>query len=543
MTELHAMPGEPSPRGAQACIITDARHPIPVGAQTVAEVLDETLATRPDALAVVGRSGRLTYAELDAVANRAANALIGLGVQPGDRVGAALPNDVDIVVAFLGAMRIGAIWVGVPRVFAPPEKAYLSRDAELSVLLADPAVSTEARAAEHGFVDGLTVVTVDPHDPSAEWAQLLDAAGDTRPDRPIDPFAPAAIAYTSGTTGRPKGVVHSQHNILMPGAVTKAFFDFPIDGPIASSAPFTLLNLLVLVPVTAFQVGTSCVVLDSNKASEVAEWIEREQIMHLTVVPTVYHDLLGDPSVTPRQLASLTRPRSGGAAVTETLRERWFERFGTRIASSLAMTEGPTFVTEEDRHHPPPPGALGTAARHLEITIRGDDDQPLPVGDVGEICVAPKTDGPWAGVYTCMLGYWNAPDETARALRGGVLHTGDVGRLDEHGHLFLVDRKSSLIIRGGSNIYPAEVERAISSDARVAECAVVARPDERLGETTVAFVRLRPDADLTAGELREHCALHLSSYKVPDEIRIVDDFPRSALGKIKRAELALAARS
>lgn len=518
--------------GAEALVVPEAKPRIPGGPQSVADVLDGV--TDASKIAVIGRAGRLTYEALDRAANRVAHALIDLGIRPGDRVGASLPNDVDIVVAFLGVMRVGAVWVGIPRVLAPAEKAYITRDTEMTLLLAEPAVVDEHRRRPDEFAPDLRVVTVG----GAEWDERLAAAGDRRPDTTVDPFAPAAIAYTSGTTGRPKGVVHSQHNLLVPGAVAVAAGEFPPHGPIATSAPMAILNLFVLVPLTAFQAGASCVIMDNNDPGTIADWIDHEQIMHLTVVPTVYHDLLDDPAVTADRLASLARPRSGGAAVTETLRSRWLEKFGRRLTSSLAMTEAPTYVTREDPAEPRLEGSLGRAVAHVRITIVDADDRPVPTGQAGEICVSPATEGPWAGVYTPMHGYWGQPSESRQALRGGMLHTGDVGRLDADGNLFLVDRKSSLIIRGGSNIYPAEVERVLDLDPRVDECVLAPRPDERLGEVTVAFVRLAAGAVADGDELRALCAEHLARYKVPDEIRFVEDFPRTALGKPHRSELA-----
>lgn len=527
------------PAHDRGLIIPDRRPAIPGGGpQSVADVIDRIVARTPDAPALIGASGRLTYRELDLAANRAANALAGIGVRAGDRVGAALPNDVDIIVTFLGAMRLGAMWVGIPRVLAPAEKAFVSRDAELSILLADPEVAAQVRAAPADFWPAMRCVEIGPIGLLTEWRQLVEGADEARPTTAVDPFAPAAISYTSGTTGRPKGVVHSQHNLLMPGAVTVAQGEFPPHGPLGTSAPFTILNVLVLVPVTAFQAGAPAVMIDSNRPGDVAGWIEREQIMHMVAVPTVYHDLLASPDVAPHQLASLLRPRSGGAAVTESLRARWLARFGRPLTSSLALTEGPTFVSRESTSTPRVEGSLGTAVAHVEISIVDEHDHPLPPGEPGEICVAAATSGPWAGVYTPMLGYWGRSEETLAALRGGRLHTGDIGRLDTAGNLYLVDRKNALIIRGGSNIYPAEVERVLDLDPRVAECALVARPDERLGERTVAFVELERGATVAPGELERHCGAHLAAYKVPDEIRVVDAMPRSPLGKVQRSTLS-----
>lgn len=516
-------------------------RPIPSGPRTVAEVLDRV--QDRSQRAVVARSGSLTYDELDRLANQTGHALRGLGVNAGDRVGASLPNDLDIVVAFMGAMRIGAIWVGIPRALSLPEQAFISHDVDLAVLLADEEIAHRVIENLSQFSDGLRVVVVNRNDPDAEFGRLVAAAPDTRIVQEIDPHAPAAISYTSGTTGRPKGVVHSQHNLLVPGAVLVDAGEFPPGGPVSTSAQLTILNLFVLVPLTAFQAGVSCVLIDSNTSAGVAEWIEREQIMHLTAVPTVYHDMASDPNVTSERLSSLKRARSGGAATTEALREKWLERFGTRLTSSLAMTEAPTYVTREDPNEPRLVGSLGRAVGHVEVTIEDSDGNVLPVGEPGEICIGPASTGEWAGVYSTMLGYWNLPDETARTLRGGRLHTGDIGKLDALGNLHLVDRKSSMIIRGGSNVYPAEIEAAVCIDTRVAECVVVPRPDERMGELIVAFVRLAIDTDAPApdaAQLREHCSKHLARYKIPDEFRFVDDFPRSPLGKTNRSALITA---
>jgi acyl-CoA synthetase (AMP-forming)/AMP-acid ligase II len=478
----------------------------------------------------------LTYRQLDVAADRAAQALLALGVGPGDRVAVALPNDVDIVVAFLGAMRLGVVWVGLPRVLARPEKVRMLADCDAALLLADPGIAEQM--APDGDGPPVRTVVVDPDDPSAAWSRLMAAAPPSRPAVDVDPFAPAAISYTSGTTGWPKGVVHSQHNLLMPGAMTVPTGGYGPDEPIGVVLPLTILNVMILNVVIAFQAGSRCVVGDRHDPATIAAWIEAEQVAVISFVPTIFHELLTHPSVRPEALRSVTKPRTGGAQVTPALRSLYQERFGTRLCSSFAMTEVPTFATREDPAEPEVPGSLGRALPHVRIVIVDADDRPVPAGTTGEICIAAAAEGPWAGVYTPMLGYWGLPEETARALRGGMLHTGDVGRLDDRGHLHLVDRTSSLIIRGGSNIYPAEIERVLHLDDRVADCAVVPRPDARLGETTVAFVELDPAATATPDELRDLCALHLARYKVPDEVRIVAQLPRNPLGKVHRAALA-----
>jgi long-chain acyl-CoA synthetase len=527
--------------GAEA--LHPSRRPsIPGAPQSVAEVLAPALAAAPDADALVGRHGRFTYLQLDGAVARAAHALHSLGVASGDRVALCLPNDVDAVVAFLAIMRLGAVWVGVHRVLAPAEKAYLLQDSGVSVLLADRPAAGEVAAMRRDHADELPdlkrVVLVEPGAADSEWHQMTTAADASFDAGPADPFAPAAIAYTSGTTGQPKGVVHSQHNLILPGAVLVARGSFTADEPHGAVHPLTILNQLVLIVLVALQARAKCVVIDRPNPATIAEWVAREQVATLSMVPTVFHDLLTDPEVNPGDLASVTKPRSGGSYPPEKLRALFEERFGMRITSSFGLTEAPTIVSREEPDDGYLEGCLGRELPQVHISIRDDDGAELPPGGIGEICVGPAADGPWAGVYTPMLGYWGMPAETDHALRNGVLHTGDIGRLDEEARLFLVDRKSSLIIRGGSNIYPAEIERVLQRDPSVADCAVVPRPDERLGETTVAFVELKPGAAPAAEALLQLCRDSLARYKVPDEIRFVKVLPRGALGKIARNRLA-----
>jgi acyl-CoA synthetase (AMP-forming)/AMP-acid ligase II len=534
-----AVPGpDESDCAGTAALVTDSRRPtIPGPIQSVAEVLEPAVRSRPDHLALVGRHGRYTYAELDEQVGRAARVLHDLGVRAGHRVGVCLPNDVEAVIAFLAIARLGAVWVGVHRVLPVAEKAFMLGDSGASVFLAEPSAA-EAVAAARGVLPALTeIVAVDPDDRAAGWHALIAATGAPLPTQEVDAFAPAAIAYTSGTTGTPKGVVHSQHNIIVPGAVLVSQGSFGPDEAHGVVHPLTILNQLVLMALVAFQAGAPCVVIDHHSAKTVAEWVEREKIATLSMVPTLFYDLLTDADVRPEALASITKPRSGGSYPSRQLRELFLARFGIRITSSYGLTEAPTIATREEPGDPYLEGCLGRALPQISVHIRDEDDGEVAVGGAGEICVGPATAGPWAGVYTPMLGYWALPEETRRALRGGVLHTGDVGRLDESGRLFLVDRKSSLIIRGGSNIYPAEIEQVLHSDPRVAECAVVARPDERLGEITVAFVQLRPGTSAEPGELTALCRERLAPYKVPDEIRFATTLPRGALGKIARATL------
>jgi acyl-CoA synthetase (AMP-forming)/AMP-acid ligase II len=502
----------------------------------VAALLDRGLAEDPEREALVGRHGRFTRGELDRAVNAAAAALAELGVGPWDRVAVCLPNDVDLVVAFLAAMRLGAIWVGVNRVLAPPEKAYLLRDSGARVFLAVP--DAAGQVAGQGLPDLERVVLVDPGAPRDDWrARLAGAEGAGRPDLEVDPFAPAAIAYTSGTTGFPKGAVHSQHNMLLPGAVARATGRYPPQMRRAVVLPLTILNLVILGPVSSYQIGCCCVAIDRIDPVGLAEWIRAERVGSFAGVPTIFHDLLTHPDVKTADLASLVAPEVGGAECPEEFRNLYRERFGAEVRIGYGMTEAPTAVTWSDGTAEPRPGLCGRALPQVEIEIRDEGDAVLSPGEVGEICVAPTRQGPWAGVYTPMLGYWGRPEATAVALRGGVYRSGDLGSLDAEGNLFIHGRRNELILRGGANVYPAEVERALQEHPGVAACAVLGVPDERLGERVVAAVEPEPGAELGEDGLREHLRARLARYKVPERIAFVDALPRNAMSKVIKREL------
>ncbi|MYH72749.1 MAG: long-chain fatty acid--CoA ligase [Acidimicrobiia bacterium] len=485
-------------------------------------LLERAAAAVPDKTALVGARGRLTYAELADEVSRTAAALNELGVRAGDRVAVSLANDIDIVTALMGIWAQGAVFVGVHTVLAPPEKRYLVDDCEPSLYIT---------ADADDDVGAPRVIVLD------EWRARVAGADPLTPWPQSDPLAVAAIAYTSGTTGNPKGVMHSQHNALLPGAVAVARGSYDADDVFLCVQPLTILNLQVLNPLTTAQALGTCCIANRHDPVSLARWIKQEGVTHFAVVPTVAYDLLTHPDVNPEDLATLTKPRVGGAAMPESVKLLFEERFGIKPATSYALTEGPTLVTRQDPDRPIIEGSCGQALPHIDVQVLDDDDRPAEVGEVGEICFGPRPEGPWAGVYRTMLGYWGRPELSAEVLRDGMVHSGDLGRFDSNGELFIVERRSQMIIRGGNNIYPAEIERVLGADSRVAECCVVGRPDDRLGEAVVAFVQSAPGVAVGAEDLIALCQANLAPYKVPDEVCFVEAFPRSPLGKIARAQV------
>jgi acyl-CoA synthetase (AMP-forming)/AMP-acid ligase II len=439
----------------------------------------------PTLEALVTRSQRLTYAELDELCARATGALAAMGVKKGDRVAATLPNEVEVVAAFHATMRLGAIWLGINKALTPPERKYILEDAGASIYLEDP---VELAAA---FDD-------------AEPREAID----------VDPFAPAGIAYTSGTTGYPKGAVHSQYNLLMPGQMVVESRGYDATLRKGDCFALTILNLQILTTLLTAQAGGTAIVMDRIDATGVAEWIRDERVTLFNGPPALLHSLAHDDAIAASDLASLEEVWTGGADCPEAIRRAFEDKFGLPVLATYGLTEAPTIVAIDPVEGPHVSGASGHPLPHLDVRIVDE-----------EICVAPADDR-----YKPMLGYWNRSDS---AVHDGVLHTGDVGFIDEDGYLHVKDRKSLLIIRGGANVYPAEVERVLQEVDGVAASAVVGVPDERLGERVVALI------EGTAGEdaLRAHCEANLAKYKVPERFVFVDQFPRNAMGKIIRKEL------
>lgn len=483
----------------------------------ISEIFDAALASVPDGEALVTRRGRWTYRQLDDLAARAAGVLAHLGVQSGDRLAVVLPNEVDIIVAFHGAMRLGAIWVGVNQALAAPEKAFQLADAEASLLLCD--AETAASLTPH--LDALPALrsTVTEQ----QWRDALTITAPLRDLPSVDPFAPAALAYTSGTTGRPKGVIHSQHNLVVPGRMVVQSRGYGHDLRKGDCLPLTILNMLVLTTLLVAQAGGTTIIMDQMYSEGIAEWIDRERVTVWNGPPPILHTMAASDAVSPSALATLREAWSGGADLPAALRARFAEKFGVPVVGTYGLSEAPTIVSIDPVDGSHLAGASGRVLPHLDV-ITIDD----------ELCIRPVAHGPYAGVYRLPLGYWNRPEDSAAAFAGDVLHTGDVGFVDADGWLHVRDRKKLVIVRGGANVYPAEVERVLQSVAGVAGSAVAGVADERLGERVVAVVELDAGATTTAEEITHRCLTELAKYKVPERIVFVDRLPRNAMGKVDR---------
>ncbi len=490
-------------------------HPVAPELPTIARVLAPALASRPDSPAVVARGGTLTYAQLDAAADAAAGALWALGVRPGDRVAACLPNDLEIVVAFHGAQRIGAVWAGIGEALTAVEQQALADVIAPAVILVGPKCA----------LDGGVVVD------AGRWAQLT-AARHPVPAVEIDPHAPAGIAFSSGTTGAPKAVVHSQHNLVLPPAVLIATRGWGPELRKGDSLPFTILNMLVLSTVLTAQAGGCTVVMDRRDPDGVAEWIGREGVHVWNGAPAQLFDLARRTDL---DLRSLTEVWTGGGTCPEHVREAFLATHGLPVTCTYGLSEAPTVVAIDPSGGGHREGASGQVLPHLSVAAYDDDGRPLGPGETAELRIHATPAGPWAGRWRPPLGYWS--DGTVRPADPDVVLTGDIGRVDADGWLTAVDRKKLMIVRGGANVSPAEVESVLLGHPSVAAAVVFGLPDQRLGERVAALV-VPADGGLDATDLGAFCAARLSRYKIPEIWGQAASLPVNAMGKIIRTDLA-----
>lgn len=496
------------------------------------DVLDRALAVDPGREALVSVDARLSYEDLDTAADRAAGVLHSLGIGPHDVVAVSLPNASDVVITFHAVMRLGAVWLGINRNLAPPEKYYILQDSGARLLLADGGVAMGLeREKGCGAPPPIILVGADVEG----WRTML-AAGFRYPRATPHYTEAAGIAYTSGTTGRPKGVVHSHRNLLIPGAVLAEVRGFGPGLRKGDCAALTILNMQVTSTLLVAQAGGTQVVMDRVDPAGISDWVRRERINAWFGVPTMLHDLTLSADVGVEDLTSLTDIWTGGTYLTETVRQAFESRFDKRVSATYGLTEVPTVVTIESQTHAGTRASSGTVLPHLVVEVRDDGGQVVPTGAVGEITVRAQDRGPWADLYRPMLGYLGQESATAAAVRDGVLYTGDIGLLDEAGNLFVRDRRQSIIIRGGANIYPAEVERVLIQIDGVSGASVIGIPDERLGQRVAAAVEL--NAGATIDELRLHalCCAQLARHKIPEHWRF-GPLPRNAMGKVVRAEV------
>jgi long-chain acyl-CoA synthetase len=464
----------------------------------------------------------LTNVDQQRAAARVAGALVRLGVRPGDRVVVLLPNCPEVLAAYTGILKAGAVIVPVVFLLTPTEVRHILDDCAARVVITAPELA--------GKVEGWEghVILVGGEAPGARaWDDWLAPERDTFPTLERADGDLAVILYTSGTTGRPKGVALSHANLSSNARSAASVYE--LDRERWNLAVLPLSHSYGLVTLNAGAIlGSRSVLLRWFNPEAVLEAIARFRVQAMAGVPTMYVYLLNYPDAGRFDTSSMRSWGSGAAPLPLEIVEPFEKKFGGRLLEGYGLTEASPVVSTTRLSGVRKLGSVGQAIPGVTVAILDDADRVLPAGETGEIGVR----GP-----NVMLGYYGLPEETARTLRNGWLHTGDVGRLDTDGFLYVIERKKDLIIRGGFNIYPREVEEILYAHPAVAEAAVVGVRDALMGEEVCAFVVLKEGAVADAAALIAFCQARLAKYKCPREVRFMPALPKNPVGKILRKEL------
>jgi acyl-CoA synthetase (AMP-forming)/AMP-acid ligase II len=451
----------------------------------------------------------LTNAEFAARVRGAAEAFRDQGVGAGDVVAVLLANRVELVVAMFAAWRLGAALTPINPALTAGEVAYQIEDSGARVVVHEGA-ALEVPGVAAIEVAGLPVTPARLEGPAAGSSDAL-----------------ALLIYTSGTTGRPKGVMLDHANLsAMVGMITTALELTDADRSLLILPLFHVNGILVSV-LSPLAVGGSATITARFSPSTFFDTVEAVRPTYFSAVPAIYAMLSALPDDVRLDTAPVRFAVCGAAPMPSELIARFEGRYGIVIVEGYGLSEGSCASTINPIHGLRRPGTVGRPLPGQEVRLLGDDGRPTNVGR-GEVIVR----GP-----NVMRGYLNQPEETARALVGGWLHTGDVGYFDDDGYLVLVDRVKDMIIRGGENIYPKEIENVLYGHSAVLEAAVVGRPHDVLGEEPVAFVALRTPGSATQEELIGQCGAVLARYKVPRALTILDSLPKNPVGKIDKPAL------
>ena len=489
--------------------------------------LTRRAALSPERTALVFRDESWTYRDLNRITNRVAHGLHAIGVNPGDRVGFLGLNHPRFLFTLYGAAKLGAIFVPLNFRLTGPELVFIIRDAGLHTLVYEDnfaVIVDEIRDQ----LDVRELICSDSREGSRSFDDLIHDQRDTDLDYPVSEDSVAWIMYTSGTTGRPKGAMLTHGNILWNNINASLAFDALMDDRTLAVAPLFHIGGLNVTPIPSLFKGSTVVVEQMFEPSMVLELIERHRITTMFGVPAMFLFMAQHPDFATRDLSSLRVLVCGGAPVPESLITIYGDR-GIPFLQGYGLTETAPFSC----FLPPDMagaklGSAGIAPFFSETKVVDDNGNEVPDGERGEIVVR----GP-----NVMKGYWNRPDATAEVMTDGWFHTGDIGKRDADGYFWILDRKKDMIISGGENVYPAEVEDALYQHPQIKEVAVIGVQHPRWGETVRAVVVVKEGEALTEQDVIDFTQGRLARYKQPKSVVFAETLPRNPTGKVVKFEL------
>ncbi|GAA3367487.1 long-chain fatty acid--CoA ligase [Streptomyces sannanensis] len=491
----------------------------------LAALLAESAWANGDRVAVRQDEIVLTYAQLDEASARIATLLQAKGVHPGDRVALVMPNVICFPVAYYGILRAGGVVVPMNPLLKARETAFALRDSGSRIVLTNPAFADEVTTAAADV--GAACLVMDPtaFDALVQTAEPLPKVVDRAQDDT------AVILYTSGTTGIPKGAELSHRNLITNAATAaETLLRVGQNDVLFGGLPLFHAFGQTCALNTAVAAGAALTLLPRFEPAKALEIMQRDAVTVFLGVPTMYTALLRTGIPGGYDLSPLRLAVSGGASLPVEVLHGFEREFDVTVLEGYGLSETSPVAAFNPPDRPRKAGSIGLAVRGVELKLVADDGAAVGQGEVGEIAIRGEN---------IMKGYWNRPDATAEAMRGGWFHSGDLARVDEDGYYFIVDRKKDLIIRGGYNVYPREIEEVLYEHPAVAEAAVVGVPHEIHGEEVAAVVTLRDGAQTTADQIRDYIKQRVAAYKYPRIVTFADALPKGATGKILKREIVV----
>lgn len=483
--------------------------------------------------------GDVTYTnkQLDKLSNQLANYVQTNVESKSDKVIVYLPNCPEVLVAYQAILKMGSVVVPVMYALSANEVHYIMEDSEADVVITSShlyenivKVAQKMKRQIHVIViDALENKQVENNMDVHELQQILQTSPDTpiELDRDVKEDDVAVILYTSGTTGQPKGVMLTHRNLYISAEASARVMEVEmlkqttvVALPLAHSFGFTAMNMYLLL-------GSTVVILERFDAEAIFKAVETYKIKSFTAVPAMIYGMIMHPAIDKYDLSSAVGVLSSSAPLPTALMDAFTKKTGIVVWQGYGLSEAAPVVSLQWRDMVQKPGSVGPPIDIIEAKIIDSDGNTLPKGEIGELTVKGLNVTP---------GYYRLEEETKKTIVDGWLRTGDIAYMDEDDYIFIVDRKKDMVIRGGLNIFPRDIEEVMSTHPSVLEVAAVGVPDERMGERLVAYVVKRPDASVTEQELIEYSQEHLAKYKTPQEVVFIEQLPRNGVGKIlKRA--------
>ncbi|MBO9129444.1 long-chain-fatty-acid--CoA ligase [Bacillus sp. 165] len=491
------------------------------------ESLKQSAARFPSRIAYTFLNQNITYAELDHMVDCAAFGLSAAGIRKGDKVALLLGNCPEFVVAYYGILRAGAAVVPINPAYTAGEISYILLNSQAKAVIAHSSLESTLSSLRAQLEQLKVAIYTDSIKSEWTWERLLQKADGIFEDIHLHEEDLAVILYTSGTTGKPKGAMLSHRNLASNAASLSRLTEMTEEDRIIAVLPMFHVFCMTICIIMPIACGATIVIVPKFSPAEVINTIRKEKATLFAGVPTMFSFMFQLPGATAEDVSSIRACFSGGASIPVELLHRFEEKYNVHILEGFGLSETAPVTAFNPLRGIRKPGSVGVDIPEVKNKVVDLNGREVPRGEIGELIVQ----GP-----NVMMGYLGMPEATASALKNGWFYTGDLARMDEEGYIYIVDRKKDMILVGGYNVYPREVEEVLYQHPAIVEVAVIGVPDKEYGEIVKAFV-VSNDACITKDDLLHFCQDKLTKYKLPKQVEFLNELPKNSTGKILRRAL------